>query len=153
MIVCNRPITPNDGVPRSGYYAAMSRVRHRPPRCVIPLGLLLALTMIARLVVPGGYMPADLTSGMLITLCSGSGAATITVDLGPEGGKRGPAPTTAADCHFGALGHGLAHLGSAPLPPPPWWTLSRHLPRFHVQLATPAAVSLPPPATGPPAGP
>ena len=48
------------------------------------LALLLFCTLIVRMIVPAGFMPAVGGDRVTVTLCSGTAGATITIDLGGD---------------------------------------------------------------------
>jgi len=121
-----------------------------------PLVCVAILALLARILVPAGWMPARLSDGFAITLCTGQGAVVAWVDgadnrltHSPDDQKR-PDPS-GAPCAFAALST-QAHL-------PPAAALSSFLPAWRAAIlpvraeAPPGPLSgaRPPPATGPPA--
>ena len=108
---------------------------------------LLALAVLARALVPSGWMPVAHAGELKIMLCSGSGPVAVSIDLGT-----GAAPQTPRDpCPYG-----IAAGDAADLPPPLSLAV---LPRWPdvPALAAPHAARLVawratrPPARGPPA--
>lgn len=114
---------------------------------------LLALALLARVLVPAGWMPAE-GRGMAITLCSGSGAVAAWVDADGKIQKHDPAKGAMPDhpCAFAGLGMPMLG-GDVPAAP-----LLAPVPRDELAglSLAPAAIGRglaapPPPATGPPA--
>lgn len=113
------------------------------------LALLLFCTLIVRMIVPAGFMPAVGGDRVTVTLCSGTAGATITIDLG---GDEHPADEAGERCVFAA---GLA---GSPLAPDPA-VLPTPLPRSQAlaagariaDLTTHRLAAPPPPSQAPPA--
>ncbi len=114
---------------------------------------LIALALLARMLVPAGYMPTTGTDGMIrISVCTGMGAQTAFIGRdgkvhqdAPSGSHHDPQP-----CGFGALGLGLDDLPVLNLPLPAivaavTIVAARPVPAIGRGLAAP-----PPPSTGPP---
>lgn len=110
----------------------------------------MALTLLMRVVVPAGWMPA-VAGGQLITICSGMGEAKIWLDAdgnpvkAPHDGK----PATDGPCAFAA--------GFSALDIPPAAAIA--VPAIYAGLVLPARevvaigrglAAPPPPAIGPP---
>ena len=71
--------------------------------------ILLALAVLARALVPSGWMPVAHAGELKVMLCSGSGPVEVAVDLG-----KGPAPQTPRDpCPYG-----VTTASAADVPPP-----------------------------------
>lgn len=119
-----------------------------------PIALaLIALALLMRVLVPGGWMPATTGQGFAITLCTGTGMETAWIDA--EGGihKEKPSGEAGADQHCAFAGMGMAMLdGDAPaaiVAPAP---AQVELPARPLQVAIGQGLAAPPPpATGPPA--
>jgi hypothetical protein len=110
---------------------------------------LLALALGLRILIPAGFMPLVSADGVSVTLCSGTDAGNVTVDLGKKPVDR---PQDAGPCSFGAgLAAGLLPVAAVllllPLPEPP------ALPQLplRAQRLAPQPAAPPPPAIGPPA--
>ena len=113
--------------------------------------LLLAAALMARAVVPSGWMPVADKDGFRIALCTGTGPAFMT--LGRDGRLHEEAPEKPAPrdpCPYA-----LGAVQAASLPP----AIELPLPPIAAQALTPAALaevamalrrSLRPPARGPP---
>nr|WP_206377020.1 DUF2946 family protein [Sphingomonas sp. G-3-2-10] len=114
---------------------------------------LIALALLMRVLVPGGWMPAAAADGFAITLCTGTGMETAWIDA--EGGihKDKPSGEAGADQHCAFAGMGMAMLGgdaSAALAAPA--PAQVELPARPLQAAIGQGLAAPPPpATGPPA--
>ncbi|MES2441785.1 MAG: hypothetical protein V4574_03075 [Pseudomonadota bacterium] len=129
----------------------MNRASTFPLRDRIAVALL-ALALVARVLVPAGWMPAE-GRGLAITLCSGGSAVAAWVDAAGKVHKGDHQPAGAPDhpCAFAGLGAPM--LGGEVFPA----ILPASASDEAASLAlTPAAVGRglaapPPPATGPPA--
>lgn len=92
----------------------MTALRRLSP---LTAALLLALALLGRLAVPGGWMPVfDATGEVRVAICTGSGPATITLQTHPDGKDR----ELRDPCPFGlASGQALHVPPFPPLPLPP----------------------------------
>ncbi len=109
--------------------------------------LLLAAALLARLLVPGGWMPViDASGAVRVAICTGAGPTTITLHTDPAGqpeAPRDPCP------------YGLAGAQALAVPPPPALPLA---PAALALLLLPALLAarlvawraMRPPARGPP---
>jgi len=65
---------------------------------------LIALALAMRILVPGGFMPTSDDGRIVVALCSGSGPATVVIDLGQDNGEPDHKSTADATCAFTGLG-------------------------------------------------
>lgn len=79
----------------------------RPSRRIGLQAALLLVALVAlfwRAVVPAGFMPEQQSSGWVLSLCTGQGAATIVVDLGDKPAKHdGKSDVAPSVCAFASL--------------------------------------------------
>lgn len=111
----------------------------------------LALALIARLMIPQGWMPSVANGHVQISLCSGKGIVTAWVDAEGKVHKSDPSHKAAADqpCGFAALGSAAAALLSVPSLPLPFVIAMPIMMRCMVHIGH--GLAAPPPlSTGPP---
>lgn len=119
------------------------------------LGLACALALVVRMLVPAGYMPAQIGGMPAITICDGTGDQMVMMaampGMGEMGGKHGgPHMPSTGTCPFGIaamawLGSVDAFVLSAPIALP--FVTAHILARTTPRLRT---ARLRPPAQGPP---
>jgi hypothetical protein len=72
---------------------------------------LIALALAMRMLVPTGFMPTADHDRIVVALCSGSGPAHVTIELGKDRGDPSPDAQAETPCAFAGLGS--AALGGA----------------------------------------
>ncbi|GHC85468.1 hypothetical protein GCM10019060_06250 [Novosphingobium pokkalii] len=126
------------------------RLLMRHPR----LGLvILALVLGLRVLIPPGMMPvADRAGGLVVTLCDGSGPATIrTITLATKPGKGSDSNrANPGPCAFGVLAEALLGGGEPPALPGPAPLVGLIAPALAAALALAAIARTRPPARAPP---
>lgn len=123
----------------------MNALRRLSP---LTAALLLAMALLVRLAVPGGWMPVlDAAGEVRVAICTGSGPATITLNTQTDGRER----ELRDPCPFGlASAQALALPPVIPLLLPPALPLLLLLPML-VAARLAAWRATRPPARGPPA--
>lgn len=115
----------------------------------IILAVLFAVLLLSRAAVPVGYMPVAAPSGIVISVCAGTGPARVFIPLEKDRGQQ-KHKASGTPCTFAGLAGGLT--------PPPVFAAILGSPALasarslHGNVANPAlpAAAPPPPATGPP---
>lgn len=112
---------------------------------------LLALVLLFRLLVPGGYMIGSDDAGRIgLILCGSAGAAAAESDEHHKAGHEMPAEPVQPPCPYAALAAPvLPPLPPLAVPPPPIGD-SRTESGWEGDPVRPAPAAPPPPATGPP---
>ncbi|MBN8830897.1 MAG: hypothetical protein J0G94_09780 [Sphingomonadales bacterium] len=113
--------------------------------------VMLALVLAVRLVAPAGFMPANVGGKLVVELCTGTGPATMTIDIG----KDAPAPEKhkAADspCSFaGGFAGGLIEAVAPAILLPALALLRLPQGAAIADLTVHRLAAPPPPAIGPP---
>lgn len=117
--------------------------------------MMLALVLAVRLVAPAGFMPANVGGKLVVELCTGTGPATMTIDIAGPGGKNAPAPEKhkAADspCSFaGGFAGGLIEAVVPAILLPALALLRLPQGAAIADLTVHRLAAPPPPAIGPP---
>lgn len=77
-------------------------------------GLVLALALAMKLLVPGGFMPTSSDGGIVISICSGTGPTTMVMTIpGLEHGKSNEGHQGKADQHCAFAGLSVPSLAAA----------------------------------------
>lgn len=129
----------------------LSRIRDYSGKRRYAATLLLALTLLMRVVVPQGYMPVEAADGFRVELCSGTEGKTIVIPGIKLNGGQDKHDAGKSPCDFAGAGQAAALPDVAFVPPlapqPQAPTLSA--PRAILAPGRGLAAP-PPPATGPP---
>jgi len=73
-------------------------------RHILAAAALIALALAMRVLVPSGFMPTSDHNRIVVALCSGSGPATVAIDLGKEKGDASHERAADMSCAFAGLG-------------------------------------------------
>jgi len=76
---------------------------------------LIALALAMRMAVPGGLMPRADHDRIVVALCSGSGAAHVTIDVGKDRGDPSHDGQAETPCAFAGLGSPSLAGGADPI--------------------------------------
>lgn len=96
-----------------GYGDGVTRLRHHLRHRPALAALLIAAALALRVLVPAGFMPVWEHGRIIVSICSGSGPATMAIEMPGMTGQDHPAPDAMAGeaCAFADLA--LPALGSA----------------------------------------